>query len=411
MAYPPGSFSKNFAWHGTGLRRLHEAIRDGFKNTLTAVDRQRFRSDSGIEGAIDLIPINFFLHNSKGKLSVDELVFQAVERDHTPQFDRLALFALNLSRVGSGETIVSRPAMWANEFVRERLWSDGSWRQDALSDQSLDEFLTERMTAQANVRVKCRNNYRHIFRLCNLWPSTLPEINTNSDHWVSSALFLTWDRHILDGGASEVSDLIALVDSDELYKLLGVSQVQATSLARPIADLYQETGKLDRFTAGANSLPQDALPHVNLLPELDERTSFEWLEQDKSDQTVDRRMVERRELARNRRIATELKLYYVNTCQICGVQLNVGSNNFFSEAAHIRGLGGPHNGPDSVDNMLVLCPNHHIQFDRGVLRLQKVGDKYQILSKTVGDPLHGKTIMLKHSLTEDHIIHHFNWFR
>ena len=31
--------------------------------------------------------------------------------------------------------------------------------------------------------------------------------------------------------------------------------------------------------------------------------------------------------------------------------------------AHIQGLGRPHNGPDIIENMLCLCPNHHDQFD------------------------------------------------
>ena len=127
MKYPPGSFSKNFAWHGTGMRKLHTAISSGYRNTLSPIDRQNFRSEADVEGSIILIPINFFLHNKDGILSVDELVFQAVNRQHSAQFDRLALFALHLNRVGSGHDvrsgreIISRPAMWANEFVRERL--------------------------------------------------------------------------------------------------------------------------------------------------------------------------------------------------------------------------------------------------------------------------------------------------
>jgi putative restriction endonuclease len=29
----------------------------------------------------------------------------------------------------------------------------------------------------------------------------------------------------------------------------------------------------------------------------------------------------------------------------------------------VRGLGRPHNGPDTPDNVLCLCPNHHVLFD------------------------------------------------
>ena len=265
MAYAPGSFSKNFAWRGTGLRKLHTTVRNGFHGTLSPVGRQTFRSDAGVEGAIVLIPINFFLHNRDEQMSVDELVFQAIEREHSTRFDHLALFALNLSRVGggrdpsSGRKIVSRPAMWANEFARGLLWSGGKWQRSALQDASLDQFLTERMDAQHDVRVKCRNNYRHMFTLCGHLSSNLPIINSGAEQWISSALFLVWDRHILDGGAPEKSNLIGLIDSDEVYKLLGVRRDYALAQAEPLADLYETVGRLNRF-GGAPKSPAPAVP-------------------------------------------------------------------------------------------------------------------------------------------------------
>jgi predicted restriction endonuclease len=77
----------------------------------------------------------------------------------------------------------------------------------------------------------------------------------------------------------------------------------------------------------------------------------------------------------------------------------------------IKPLGNPHDGPDKASNMLVLCPNHHLQFDRGVLRIRKVGTDYRIRSKAAGDPLDGKTITLKHALDDDCVKWHHNWFR
>ena len=38
-------------------------------------------------------------------------------------------------------------------------------------------------------------------------------------------------------------------------------------------------------------------------------------------------------------------------------------NGPISVGAHIRGLGGIHNGPDVISNLLCLCPNHHALFD------------------------------------------------
>lgn len=33
--------------------------------------------------------------------------------------------------------------------------------------------------------------------------------------------------------------------------------------------------------------------------------------------------------------------------------------------AHIKPLGAPHNGPDIIENIICLCPNHHVKFDFG----------------------------------------------
>ena len=416
MAYAPGSFSKNFAWHGTGLRKLHTTIRSGFHDVLAPLDRRTFRSDAGVDGAIVLIPINFFLHKRDGHLSIDELVFQAIERDHSSRFDHLALFALNLSRVGggrdpgSGREIVPRPAMWANEFVRERLWSQGMWLTSALRDASLDQFLTDRMVAQDDVRVKCRNNYRHMFKLCDYLPSRLSMINSGAEQWIGSALFLAWDRHILDGGAQDKSNLLELIQSDELYKLLGVSRDYALAQADALADLYETAGRLNRFKEGAKAPPPEVSAPQRPALDLPEEVGLEWLEQEETDGVVERRSVERNEQVRDRRKAAALKRHYDNTCQFCGTRLQVAEGHFYSEAAHIKGLGGPHNGPDTTSNMLVLCPNHHLQFDRGVLSLRKVGNEYRIWSKASEDPLQGKTITLTHTLEDEYVRHHYAWF-
>lgn len=57
MKYKPGSFSKNFAWHGTGLRKLHTVIRSGFANKLASVGRQQFRDNSGLDEALSPMPL------------------------------------------------------------------------------------------------------------------------------------------------------------------------------------------------------------------------------------------------------------------------------------------------------------------------------------------------------------------
>ena len=60
----------------------------------------------------------------------------------------------------------------------------------------------------------------------------------------------------------------------------------------------------------------------------------------------------------------QIKQLYDYRCQVCGVCLE-GSAGPYAEAVHIRPLGKPHHGSDSPDNILCLCPNHHVLFEYG----------------------------------------------
>ena len=305
---------------------------------------------------------------------------------------------------------MSRPAMWANEFVRELLWSTGNWERSALQDASLDQFLANRMDATDDVRVKSRNNYRHMFDLCGFLSSNLPTINSGAEQWIVSALFLAWDRHILDGGASDKAGLIGLIDSDELYKLLGVTRDYAIAQAEHLVDLYETAGRISRFGNAAMALPTAVVVPKIPSREVHEEPKLDWLDQAGTDRVIERRAVERNEQVRDRKMAGALKQLYDNTCQFCREKLHVADGRFYSEAAHIKGLGEPHSGPDKTSNMLVLCPNHHLQFDRGILRLLKVGTDYQIRSKAPGDSLDGKTITLTHQIEDEYVMYHYGWF-
>ncbi|WP_328455353.1 HNH endonuclease [Streptomyces sp. NBC_00386] len=67
-------------------------------------------------------------------------------------------------------------------------------------------------------------------------------------------------------------------------------------------------------------------------------------------------------IVRDTELAARVKQLHDDRCQVCGLQLTTRFGTY-SEAAHIRGLGRPHHGPDKLSNLLVLCPNHHVQFD------------------------------------------------
>ena len=66
--------------------------------------------------------------------------------------------------------------------------------------------------------------------------------------------------------------------------------------------------------------------------------------------------------------AGAVKAFYDNRCQVCEIRLECPAGPY-SEAAHIRPLGAPHNCPDTKDNILCLCPNHHVLFDNGAVSI------------------------------------------
>lgn len=428
---PPGSFSKNFAWHGTGLRRLHSSIRAGFSSRLAPVQRNRWRANSGIaDSALDLIPVNFFLHNRAGQITVDELVYQAVSNPHSLRFDRLGLFALHLNRVGSPPFRgPSRPAMWANEFVRQRLWQSGSWVSAELHDGPLDLFIDNTMAATRGVRLKSRNNYRHLFKLCGYWPTRLPVINSGADDWAEQGLFLSWDRLLSERGPQTEAQLINWANQEELYKLMGESQAKIQSLASNLAPQYLSAGGLSRFTAPPVTPAATTSPILPSVPSSGSTSAratrpgssgrssapallpAELLNESGSNDAVSRKIVQTSTQVRDRRLAATVRLVYGHECMICGCKLQVGDGLYYSEAAHIKPLGAPHHGPDKSANIIVLCPNHHLQFDYGVVRLQRDSSgNLNVCSKISGDPLNGRTVAAKHALDDNCIRWHFDWF-
>jgi putative restriction endonuclease len=66
-------------------------------------------------------------------------------------------------------------------------------------------------------------------------------------------------------------------------------------------------------------------------------------------------------------------------------------------------LGKPHDGPDSADNVLCLCPNDHVLFDRGGLLLS---DALEILDGATGKVLGQLQMKAGHELDIAHVAYH-----
>lgn len=71
---------------------------------------------------------------------------------------------------------------------------------------------------------------------------------------------------------------------------------------------------------------------------------------------------------RDTAVTRRVKVLHRYRCQVCGLAVETPAGPY-AEAAHIRPLGRPHDGPDVPENVLCLCPNHHVAFDRWAFAL------------------------------------------
>ena len=139
------------------------------------------------------------------------------------------------------------------------------------------------------------------------------------------------------------------------------------------------------------------------LEKIPEKTSLrQTISEEPAEYSVpNRREVRMSQIVRNTAQAGTVKALYGYRCQMCGTRLEcpAGPN---SEAAHIRPLGTPHNGPDTKDNMLCLCPNHHVLFDNGAV---SVADDLSLIGAD-GD----LAVHRDHHVNRDHLAYHRTHF-
>ena len=74
-------------------------------------------------------------------------------------------------------------------------------------------------------------------------------------------------------------------------------------------------------------------------------------------------------IIRDTAVSSELKLLYDHSCQLCGTAIALCGRDY-SEAHHIKPLGRPHDGDDTRDSLLCVCPNCHVLLDYAAIPLQ-----------------------------------------
>ncbi len=97
----------------------------------------------------------------------------------------------------------------------------------------------------------------------------------------------------------------------------------------------------------------------------------------------------------------QLKTTYHDECQVCGHIINVTTKSRYSEVHHLYPLSD--GGDDDFDNMLVLCPTHHVEFDYKIIGIDS--DKETIINHK-GNKIGMLTMAKEHKLSEKNIRFH-----
>lgn len=116
---------------------------------------------------------------------------------------------------------------------------------------------------------------------------------------------------------------------------------------------------------------------------------------------IERRMYTTNCVVRDSNLAKKVKELYQFKCQVCGIVLIAGDIKY-AEAAHIRPVGEPHNGNDTIRNLMCLCPNHHKLFDMGGFFVEN-NFEIPLLNKSL-------TVHEDHPIDTVQFEYHRNWF-
>jgi putative restriction endonuclease len=111
-------------------------------------------------------------------------------------------------------------------------------------------------------------------------------------------------------------------------------------------------------------------------------------------------------LVRNTAVTQWVKALYDFRCQVCGLRMETAAGPY-AEGGHLRPVGRPHNGPDTADNVLCLCPNDHVRLDRGTIVLDS---NWAVVERASGRALGELTVHRHHGLNVAHASYHRGLF-
>ncbi|HEY5410018.1 MAG TPA: hypothetical protein VIJ94_04750, partial [Caulobacteraceae bacterium] len=170
---------------------------------------------------------------------------------HGPRFDRLALFAFNLSYAGKwvgARPGQDRPALWAFRYILDRVARDFDWNTRRISADDIESFVHNDSRYEAHTARKLSTNLNYLYSVGHIKDLSSPRV----DRWWVDALFLTLDRVIEhrrnEGYAPPEAQFSNLLTQSGFTGLSGKRSLEKDLATRHLVRLYVECGGRDRFS-------------------------------------------------------------------------------------------------------------------------------------------------------------------
>ena len=112
------------------------------------------------------------------------------------------------------------------------------------------------------------------------------------------------------------------------------------------------------------------------------------------------------QFVRNAEKTRRIRNMYQDKCQVCGIAIDVPGGGKYSEVHHLRPL--KEYGDDNYGNMLVLCPNHHVEFDYRAIGISEDGTT---IIDQFGKEIGRLTTVSGHSIDAKNIVYHVEAMR
>lgn len=149
-----------------------------------------------------------------------------------------------------------------------------------------------------------------------------------------------------------------------------------------------DRGFLKRVRLTTDPLPEGANPESEPEDRIPDQRAVDY-------DTPETQEVNTTRIIRDTGIVNQLKEEYEYRCQICDDRRKRDEEIYYAEGHHLKPL--KNEGPDEAANILILCPNHHADFDYGMIKIDP--DTLQITHayEDVADSL---TLLSDHEIDE-----------